>query len=343
MQGLFSIAALTSLTFILKACYTPLMNIRISSQLLLEEAENRGWQTTILNEAEDLIELIAPGHSPMYLRYSTTELSTAIGFRIATDKYSTFMVLSKYGLPLPATIQHTDLETSLAFTKEHGSVVVKPANGHQGVGITTGVKTEQELRSAIETVNKDYERAVIQNQISGQEYRFFVVNGRVRAVANRRPAFVIGDGQRTVAELIEDENRRPERAARAKTVLKPIDIESAKLYLNEKIMSVPKSGEEFQVIATSNISRGGESVDSTEIAHVDIKNLAEKAATILGLGVCGVDIMCRDVEKSAAEAKAYILEVEENPGLRVHHFPSRGRPRNVAGEILDGILEKRAG
>lgn len=317
------------------------MALKIANQLLIQEAEQRGWGTVVLDEDSQIIMLAPPNEEPIILRYTITELSSAVGVRVAHSKAASSKLLSQLGYPIPTTEVYVGLDKARSFLEKNKKIIVKPSSLSQGRGITTGITVQETLESAVHNALSLDDTILLQQHIEGVEHRFLVIGGECVAVLRRNPASVIGDGARSVEELIIEENEKPERLLAGMTAKKLIDFEGAKRYLSEEINRVPNAGEVVYVIDTSNISRGGTSIDMTDEAHITQKELAVAVASELGLGVAGVDIMSDDITKPLDEAQSFILEVEENPGLRIHHFPSQGKPRNVAGALLDAIIKNR--
>ena len=164
--------------------------------------------------------------------------------------------------------------------------------------------------------------------------RFLVVDGKTIAVAHRRPPRLIGDGVSTVQELIEQLNLDPRRGDGHSNILTNIDIKDVYQHGGEVMLKhMPAVGEVVEVLATSNLSRGGEAIDCTDIASKELKKLAAKAAQSCFLGVAGVDIMTSDIT-SPKLSDSYIIEVNLTPGIRMHEFPSEGTPRNVSAKIF---------
>lgn len=317
------------------------MALKIANQLLIREAERRNWDTAVLDEDSQIIMVTPPNEKPILLRYSITELSSAIGIRVAHSKAASSKYLRQLGYPIPATEIYESPDKARAFLENNKKIIVKPSSLSQGMGITTGITESSVLEDAVRTALPLDDTILLQQHVEGSEHRFLVISGKCVAVLRREPASVVGDGSSTIQELILKENKKSDRLLSGMTTKKPIDLEGAKRYLGEEIRKVPPEGEVVPVIDTSNISRGGSSTDMTDEAHITQKQLAVAVAEELGLGVAGVDIMSSDITKPLDKTRSFILEIEENPGLRIHHFPAKGKPRNVSGALLDAIIKKR--
>lgn len=315
------------------------MSLKVATKLVIDEAKKRGWSVSIISEVDNILEVAAPHKKPFLMRYTATELSTAIGFIIASNKSATYSFLAQKNLPVPESESYTTLERAHEFLALHKRLALKPANGAQGMGVTTNITTKTELEAALKIIQNMPDVPVLQRHIDGQEARFLVIDGRCEAVLLREPASVVGDGIHAVRDLIELENARPQRQLSGMTALKPIDLDQSIRFLGDAANTIPGKGKKVMVIDTSNISRGGSSTDITDAVCNDLKDIAVQAAEVLGLGVAGVDIMCGDIQHAKTTNQAFIVEVEENPGLRIHHFPNNGKPRNVTAALLDALYK----
>ena len=185
-------------------------------------------------------------------------------------------------------------------------------------------------------------KVIVERQIRGSNYRVLVVGGSVAAVSERLPAAVEGDGVHTVKELIDIENTNPLRGDGHEMPLTRIKVDRHVLLTLEKhgigLDSVPSKGETVTVRENCNISTGGKAVDRTDRIHPQVSMTAVRAAGIIGLDVAGVDITTPDISKPLEAAGGAVIEVNAAPGIRMHHFPSRGKARNAARCIVDMLF-----
>lgn len=262
---------------------------------------------------------------------------------ISWDKQLTKQFFEKYGVPTPKGLRFrpSDVNKAARFMSESSatSFVVKPTNGVLGTMVFMNVDTEEKLKEKCELIPKKYKRLLIEEQISGTECRYFVVGDKVVAVAERKPANVIGDGESTVHELIERKNKSRE----GHLALIPLKMDGEVIdVLSENgytLDSVPDPGVKVILKRVSNISQGGDSVDITDEVHDDLKELAVAALkAIPTLSYAGLDIIADDHRSSLDGQNAVVLEVNWHPMLRMHHAPAIGTPRDVAGEIIDHLF-----
>ena len=331
----------------------------ISSHLLMKEAERRGWKTKILDYEKRLVAFFPEPdefdrskdpNKVILCQGSATELGTAHGRAIAKDKMLTYVIANYFGIPTPECLlylpERIDFPVDLLkLLQRHRQLVVKPTDCSCGNGVSMNITDLQSLQTALEYAKQYSSQIVIQSYISGNDYRILVLNGHVIAATWRRPAFVIGDGGRTIRQLIESKNVHPWRGMQQEKPLQYIDLDEAEAFIGtERLESVPVAGCHIQVISVASISRGGEPHDVTEVIHESIQQLAVKISNAAQLTLCGVDmIIAGDISKPiGSECQATLIEINAAPFIRMHHFPSDGGfPRNVSGAILDEIIRRR--
>ena len=326
-------------------------NLQITNRLLTEEAQRRGWKVEIFETTErDISAFLRAEKDGKEFTYASTAtmLTSVCGYYVAIDKYLTYQILDRAGISVPDFVmipgETNDFSEALKLLDKCKCVIVKPTCANHGDGITMNIRTKEDLENAVvfareATKRYNSDAILVQEQVEGKEYRFLVVNGRCVAVANRRPAFVVGDGSRTIRELIEEKNLNPLRGEGHDKPLTIINLDEVVQLNGEAFLDyIPHSGQEVEVLKTSNLSHGGEAVNCTDIASSELKNLAEMAAARCQLEIAGVDIITTNIRGGG---KNYIIEVNAAPGIRMHVYPSVGEPIDVAKDIID-VLERHA-
>src|SRR6185369_13066646 len=201
------------------------------------------------------------------------------------------------------------------------------------------VTTWDDAVRALALAKKVSRGVIVEKFITGYDYRLLVIDYKFVAAARRTPAMVTGDGKHTVKELIDIVNSDPRRGYGHEKVLTAIKIDDTTLdMLKEKNLSletVLKKGEELHLKRTANLSTGGTSTDVTEIVHPFNVFMAERIARIIGLDICGIDIMTPDISLPLHENGGAVLEVNAGPGFRMHIAPAEGLERNVAEPVID--------
>ena len=277
-------------------------------------------------------------YAKVLLGSESTNTSSA-GKELAKKKQIGNAILAAAGLPVALLRAASSLEAALDAARWIGfPVVVKPADGRKGRGVSVGVSCESQLSQAFARAQHISPRVVIESFIRGNEFRLLVINGQFFAASWRRPAQVKGDGRRTVRQLVDQENQNPERHSGPHTALDPIVIDDEVLtYLAEQGLSpdaVPQRDRAVLLRRVSNASQGGDAVDVTDTVHPTIRELAERAASVLSIDVCGVDFITTDVSRPYWETGGSICEVNTRPGLTLHSAVTEGTRRDAAGAIV---------
>jgi len=285
------------------------------------------------------------GNKQKKIRASITGNTSGLGIELAGDKDETKMVLSQANIPVPAgklIVDYEDLEDALEEIRF--PLVVKPADGNHGRGITTNIQSLEEAKVAFELAKTVSRYVIIEEFVAGYDYRFLVVDYKLVAVARRTPAMVIGDGLSTVAELIEQTNSQPERGEGHENTMTRIVIDEVTHTIlaknNKELTSILKMGEILFLKDTANLSSGGTSRDVTDLVHPFTKFVAERTAKLLNLDVCGIDVVAKDINIPLTRDAGAIVEVNACPGLRMHLNPAKGVARNVAEPIVDMLFPK---
>ena len=315
-----------------------------STETIVKEAETRRLPWTLLS-ARAMLQLGYGIHSKR-IQATLSDYSGILGVELACDKEGTKTILKEAGVPVPrgTVIQYfEDLDAAIDDVGGY-PIVLKPLDGNHGRGITIDINSWQEAEEAYDHAsNASRTRSVIVERFyRGSDYRVLVINGKVIAVAQRVPAHVEGNGVSTIAELIEQINRHPDRGEGHDNILTRITVDRTVASILERqgyrIDSVLEVGDMAYLRATANLSTGGIAVDRTDDIHPENIWLAERVAKIIGLDIAGIDIVTPDITKPLREVDGVIVEVNAAPGFRMHVAPSRGLPRNVAASVLDMLF-----
>lgn len=251
------------------------------------------------------------------------------------------------GIPVPkgTTVRRlSELEEAIADIGGY-PVVIKPLDANHGKGITVNIRdlaTAQSAYEAAQEFSREAKEVIVEQYITGRDYRILVINHRVVAVAERVPAHVTGDGQSTIQELIERVNRDPRRGYGHENVLTLIATDEMTQRLLElrglSLETVLPAGEICYLKSTANLSTGGTAIDRTDVLHPDNAFLAERVSRNIGLDICGIDLICPDISQPISEVGGAVIEVNAAPGFRMHVAPSEGLPRNVAEPVVDMLF-----
>jgi cyanophycin synthetase len=306
-----------------------------STRALLDAAEKRGIPWTRLGD-DSLVQL-GYGRHRRFLQAAMASGTSAIAVDTASDKSLTKVLLSRAGVPAPEGRVVRSAEEAVAALEEIGApVAIKPLDANQGKGVSLDLWTAEQATYAYEIAAQFSKRVVVEQMLHGRDYRVLVVNGRVIAACERIPARVVGDGQSTIEELIEHANRDPRRGDGHSKPMSTIRIDRVSLAaLNKQgfhLGCVPPEGFAVHLRENANLSTGGSAVDVTDRVHPSMALICERAARAVGLDICGVDLVVDDI--SAPFTAGGVVELNAAPGIRMHHFPSEGQPRDVASEII---------
>ncbi|MGE6784554.1 N-acetylglutaminylglutamine synthetase [Ensifer adhaerens] len=285
------------------------------ARLIVDEATRRGIHVDI-TDAEGGFFRLSHGGRSIHCRESLSELTSGVAMAIADDKAIARRVVAAAGLAVPDQIEAgSDREQLEAFLKRHRKVVVKPARGEQGRGISIGISTERALDEAIEEARRFCERVLVEACFDGQDLRLVIIDFKLVAAAVRRPPRVVGDGHSNVAALIELQSRRRQAATGGESSI-PLDAETDRC-LSEQALdlrTVLPPGREITVRRAANLHTGGSIHDVTDTVHPDLVAAACRAARAIDIPVVGIDFMVKD----PTEAGYVFIEANERPGLANH-------------------------
>ncbi|RNF29993.1 cyanophycin synthetase [Massilia aurea] len=268
----------------------------------------------------------------------------AIAESIAQDKELTKKLLDAAGVPVPQGRGVADPDDAWAAALEIGlPVVIKPKDGNQGKGVTVNVTTREQLDAGFKAASEFRDDILVERYLPGHDYRLLVVGDKMVAAARREPPQVIGDGKHTVRELVDAVNRDPRRGDGHATSLTKIRFDDIALgTLVQQGMnadSVPSLGQRVVLRNNANLSTGGTATDVTDDVHPEVAERAIAAAHMIGLDICGVDLVADSVLKPIEDVSGGIVEVNAAPGLRMHLAPSFGKPRAIGEAIMDTLFK----
>jgi cyanophycin synthetase len=314
-----------------------------STGCIVDEAARRGIPFIRLNK-HSLVQL-GYGVNQKRIRATIASTTSNIAVDIAGDKEETKLLLQAAEIPVPrGTVVRTEEGLAEAIETFGFPLVIKPIDGNHGKGNTTNINSPEQALRAFEAA-KSYSRSVIVEKfITGFDFRCLVINSKFICAALRTPASVVGDGSSDIKTLIEETNRDPKRGYGHEKVLTRITVDQ----FTEKMLTdlgytpetIPKKGERVLLKPTANLSTGGTSTDVTDEVHPANVFMFERIAKIIGLDICGIDVMATDLRTPITENGGSVLEVNAAPGFRMHIEPTEGIGRNVAEPVVDMLFPK---
>jgi len=295
------------------------------ARIIVDEARRRGVHAEITDAEGGFFRLTYGGRS-IHCRESLSEMTSGVAVSICDDKAVTRRVVSAAGLHVPEQITADDEAALEEFLAKHRSVVVKPARGEQGRGVSVGLTQMEDVQRAVVAAREISDRVLIESCFDGQDLRLVVIDHRLVAAAVRRPPCVVGDGQSDLRTLIEQQSRRRASATGGESTI-PIDEETQRCLAatGKTLETVPAAGEEVLVRKTANLHTGGSIHDVTDIVHPKLVEAACRASQAIDIPVTGIDFMI----KSPSQPDYVFIEANERPGLANHE------PQPTAERFID--------
>ncbi len=284
------------------------------------------------------------GSKQRRIQAAEIDATSAIAEAIAQDKELSKRLLHAAGVPVPRGRAVRDADDAWKAAQEVGlPVVVKPLDGNQGKGVTVNILNEAQLRAAYAVATEFRDTVLVERYLPGNDFRLLVVGDKLVAAARRDPPKVVGDGVHTVAQLVDMVNADPRRGDGHATSLTKIRFDDiARSCLRAQSFeadSIPQKGQRVNLRNNANLSTGGSATDVTDDVHPDVAARAVTAAHMVGLHICGVDLVCDSILRPIEEQGGGVVEVNAAPGLRMHLSPSFGKGRPVGEAIMSSLFK----
>ncbi len=319
--------------------------LEMSTQLLLFDALKKGIKVELLDPQDQFLKLTFNQHVEYVKNGNMTSKDSYIAPLIMENKTVTKKILDSAGFRVPAGEEYTTLAKGQAafWRYEQKQIVVKPKSTNYGLGISVfkQAPSKKDYERALEIAFKEDTAVLVEEYIPGTEYRFFVLDGKVPAILLRTPANVVGDGQKTIKELVDKKNEDPLRGEeKHRSPLERIELgEIEQLMLKGQgytTESIPKADTIVYLRENSNISTGGDSIDVTDDIGESYKQAAIEMSKIIGAKVSGIDLIIPDPTiPSTKEHLGYtVLEANFNPAMHMHAFVYKGKGRRLTMGIL---------
>jgi cyanophycin synthetase len=309
------------------------LRIGPSTRIVMQAALDRNIPARRLNE----FSLVQLGHGARQHRIhrSATDRTCAVAESVSDDKELTKAYLRSVGVPIAAGRLVTSPDDAWAAAQEVGTpVVIKPKDGNYGSGVVVGVTKREQIEAAYLLGITCGSGVMVERMAEGAEHRLLVVGGKLVAATRGDPAYVVGDGRRTVWELVESQlNSDPRRAEHWAAPLAKVEVAPSTLLVLEhegyQVDSVPENGKRVMIQRNGNLA-----TDVTDLVHPRVAAQAVAAARVVGLDVAGVDVIAEDISRPLEEQGGVVIEVNAGPGLQMHYAPESGQPRPVGQAIV---------
>lgn len=315
-----------------------------STRSICDAAKNYGLPVTELGKSG--IYQIGYGKQGRIIEAAISNKTNCVGVDISCDKFLTKQLLDIQNIPVAEGRKVFNIIGLLREAEFIGyPVVIKPQYGNKGKGVMLNLKNEKELIKAYTSLLKITKDIIIEKYVKGNDYRICVVDYKVVAASLRVVPFVIGDGKSNIKALINILNNDPLRGQDHEKPLTTIKFDKELcncLYRqNMSLDYIPNKGEKVILRENANLSTGGIAVDCTDDVCDENIDYCIRAAKALGLDICGVDICTEDISIPIDKQNGIVMEVNAAPGIRMHHFPSQGKKRDVGKAIVDMLYEGR--
>ncbi|EOU2057109.1 TPA: bifunctional glutamate--cysteine ligase GshA/glutathione synthetase GshB [Clostridium perfringens] len=318
-------------------------DLELSTQILILDAIKRGIEFNMMDRLENFISL-SDGEKVEYVKQATkTSKDSYITALIMENKLVTKDILRENNIRVPKGKDYDNIDEAKKDFRlfKDEKIVIKPKSTNFGLGISIfpGEYSREDYDKAVEIAFREDSSILIEEFMTGKEYRFLVIGEEVVGILHREPANVIGNGESTIEELVFEKNKDPLRGKGYKTPLEKIKLgEIEEMFLKNQELSfksIPKNGEKIYLRENSNISTGGDSIDFTDKIHPSYKEVALKSAKAVKALICGVDMVIDNIEEEAKEKNHGIIELNFNPAIHIHCFPYKGENRKAGEKILD--------
>lgn len=318
-------------------------DLELSTQILILDAIKRGIEFNMMDRLENFMSL-SDGEKVEYVKQATkTSKDSYITALIMENKLVTKDILRKNNIRVPKGKDYDNIDEAKKDFRlfKDEKIVIKPKSTNFGLGISIfpGEYSREDYDKAVEIAFREDSSILIEEFMTGKEYRFLVIGEEVVGILHREPANVIGNGESTIEELVSEKNKDPLRGKGYKTPLEKIKLgEIEEMFLKNQGLSfkyIPKNGEKIYLRENSNISTGGDSIDFTDKIHPSYKEVALKSAKAVKAIICGVDMVIDNIEEEAKEKNHGIIELNFNPAIHIHCFPYKGENRKAGEKILD--------
>ncbi|MCC9293693.1 cyanophycin synthetase [Clostridium sp. WLY-B-L2] len=312
-----------------------------STLSIISEAKRRGIPVTRIGN--NSVFQLGYGKYSKIIEATISCNTSAAAVDIACNKMLTKEMLRNQCLPVAEGGEVKSLEELSDLTAEIGyPIVLKPCFGNQGKGVFVNIKNKTEAVKAYKILAQKFDSIILEKCITGKDFRVCVVNGKVVAAAERIPPYVVGDGIKSIIQLIEDVNRDSMRGEGHEKPLTKIKIDdelkACILKSDYKLDSILPKNKKLLIRENGNLSTGGTAVDCTDLICKENINICERAADTIGLDICGIDICCKDISESILKTGGAIIEINAAPGIRMHQYPCVGKKRNVARAIINMLF-----
>jgi cyanophycin synthetase len=312
----------------------PRDQLKVSTRVIYDELLKQGSSVDIIDNSSSLLEYTDNAGGKHFLFSTCSDKSSATGLIIAKSKAKSVIIAERIGVPTPSQMTCRDIREVRKFHTEHARIVIKPAFGSGGTGVSTNIKTDEALERAYHYAKTHSHLVIAQQHIIGDDVRLLIIDGKFCSAVIRKPAYVIGDGIATIEELINIANADLSRNDDTQSSLMHINTNAARRFLGDTMYTVAPANKTVRVVGPANVSLGGSLHEATTVVSQEMITDAEAISNTLDLGICGVDMMW-----DRKTNKHYFIEANVTPGIDIHNDPFSGTSSNAVELYVRWLLQ----
>lgn len=323
-------------------------NMELSTQMILFDAIQMGLNVAIFDEEDQFLKLWHGDHIEYVKNGNMTSKDNYVIPLAMANKVVTKKILSQAGFPVPMGAEFASKTDAIRYYGQiaDAAIVVKPKSTNFGLGISIFQEPAslEDYTKALEIAFSEDQHVLVEEFISGTEYRFFILDGECQAVLLRVAANVIGDGISTIRQLVEAKNQDPLRGYDHRSPLEIIQLKDIELLMLQQQGYTPDTilpeGTQAFLRGNSNISTGGDSIDMTDKVDSSYKQLAADMAKEMGAWVCGVDLIIPDITQPANKQhpNCTCIELNFNPAMYLHTYTYAGPGQQITPKIIKKLF-----
>jgi cyanophycin synthetase len=260
------------------------------------------------------------------------------------NKIWTKKQLQNSDLPVATGDSFWRTQAGIEFGRQIGfPVVVKPTHGSLSKHVTVDIRSEDELRSAIKIARQFNPAYIVEEYLPGNLYRASVINQEHVFVCEKKRPHVIGDGKKTVEQLIDAKNSNKKRGGinQKNATLHVINKANAEKHLQASdynLQSISDTNEKIVLSDTYTLKAGCDVIECTNQVHEQTKQMFRNAAKALSAGLIGFDFICPNISQSYIDQTGGIIEANAKPYVDMHVHPTSGKSQPVAEAVWNAIL-----
>lgn len=299
-----------------------------------QELQNRGYTGRHLYE--EIFEAAKSGRKQIIGMHHSSIFCDKLCEQVSPMK----KLLSFFGFPTPRGVRFTVNQRARAL--QYIQVLSGPCKAtafYPDFAVSELVDSVSQLDAFWDVaLGKGAFHIMLEENVPGHMLCIAVVSGQAHAALAIEPVAIIGDGEKSVEELIAEKNRlRKINPWYGKRLIEYEDTLLCKLSIAREY--VPKRGEKLLLESPGQLNLGGESINVTSFLHQDFMQAAVRAVqTIPGLEFAYVYLIVPWPTHQPSGQRWVISRIDTRPPVAMFHFPWKGKPVNLAKVIINNFL-----